>query len=497
MQNHEDKQPSDRPDRAALTAPPPVLHLASRLRAAGGEAWVVGGAVRDLLLGRGVSDWDLATNLRPERTRALFPRALELGARFGTITVLHQDASYEITTFRRDGLYSDARRPDEVQFADHLEDDLVRRDFTVNALAWDPLDGRLSDPTGGLADLEARILRAVGDPVERFTEDGLRLLRAVRFAAQLDFDLEPRTYRALVLCAPRIEKIAAERIRDEFQKLLLAPLPSSALALLHETGLLRRVLPELAACYGIPQNRHHAYDVFHHTLAAVDAAPPENRIVRLAALFHDTGKPETRGEGIHGGTFHAHQSASRRIVDRAFRRLRFPGEERQRVSHLVQHHMFHYRPEWTDAAVRRFLRDVGREHLDDLFSLRAADTLGNGLKRRLAPELRELRRRIDLEIERQSALTVRDLAIDGHDLMRSFGLAPGPVIGELLHALLEEVIDDPGRNEAACLLDRARVILANEAESAGDGSAPGRAIAPAGEASAMTDDPSEGSEHES
>ena len=184
-------------------------------------------------------------------------------------------------------------------------------------------------------------------------------------------------------------------------------------------------------------------------------------------------------------------------MDRAFRRLRFPGEERQRVSHLVQHHMFHYRPEWTDAAVRRFLRDVGREHLDDLFSLRAADTLGNGLKRRLAPELRELRRRIDLEIERQSALTVRDLAIDGHDLMRSFGLAPGPVIGELLHALLEEVIDDPGRNEAACLLDRARVILANEAESAGDGSAPGRAIAPAGEASAMTDDPSEGSEHES
>ena len=290
--------PPERASRPALSAPREVLHLAERLRAAGGQAWVVGGAVRDLLLGREVHDWDLATDLPPERTTSLFPRTMEVGARFGTITVLIREASYEITTFRRDGLYSDARRPDEVRYAEHLEDDLVRRDFTVNALAWDPIENRLADPTGGLDDLDARLLRAVGDPVERFTEDGLRLLRAVRFAAQLDFEIEAETYRALVLCAPRLERIAAERVRDELEKLLLAPRPSSALLLLQETGLLRRILPELSACYGVPQNRHHAYDVFHHTLAAVDAAPPDNRIVRLAALFHDTGKPrEPRGAG--------------------------------------------------------------------------------------------------------------------------------------------------------------------------------------------------------
>jgi poly(A) polymerase/tRNA nucleotidyltransferase (CCA-adding enzyme) len=452
--------PPERASRPALSAPREVLHLAERLRAAGGQAWVVGGAVRDLLLGREVHDWDLATDLPPERTKSLFPRTMEVGARFGTITVLIREASYEITTFRRDGLYSDARRPDDVRYAEHLEDDLVRRDFTVNALAWDPIENRLADPTGGLDDLDARLLRAVGDPVERFTEDGLRLLRAVRFAAQLDFEIEAETYRALVLCAPRLERIAAERVRDELEKLLLAPRPSSALLLLQETGLLRRILPELSACYGVPQNRHHAYDVFHHTLAAVDAAPPDNRIVRLAALFHDTGKPESREERADGATFYAHQSAGRRHVERALRRLRVSGEDRRRVSHLVQHHMFHYRPEWTDAAVRRFLREVGAEHLDDLFALRAADTRGNGLKKRLAPELAELRSRIEEEIARQSALTVRDLATDGRDLMAALGLPPGPEIGRLLRTLLEEVIEEPERNERERLLARARELHA-------------------------------------
>lgn len=455
---------SPRPD----DIPRGVLAIATTLRGAGGQAWVVGGAIRDLLLDRPINDWDLATDLVPEVVSSLFRRTVEVGIRFGTVRVLHRDIDCEVTTFRRDGIYTDARRPDEVRFTGSLEEDLSRRDFTINALAWDPIDDRLEDPTGGRADLVARLVRAVGDPVDRFTEDGLRLLRAVRLAAQLDFDIETATYRALLLCAPRIERISPERVREELDRLLQAPRPSPALALLHETGLLRRILPELDACYGVTQNTHHAYDVFHHTLAAIDAVQPARRMVRLAALFHDVGKPRTRGEKRGATTFYAHQSAGRRLCDQAFRRLRYPNEERERVGHLVQHHMFHYRPEWTDAAVRRFLRDVGEEHLDDLFSLRAADSAGNGTRRRTAPELDELRTRIALEVERRSALTVRDLAVGGHDLMQELSLTPGPELGRILHLFQEEVQDDPQRNEREWLLARAREFHAAGASEGGD-----------------------------
>jgi tRNA nucleotidyltransferase (CCA-adding enzyme) len=464
--------PDDSTGLSREQIPPGVLAIAQRLREAGGQAWIVGGAVRDLLLARPVTDWDLATDLVPEDVSPLFRRTVDVGVRFGTVRILQGGDEVEVTTFRRDGLYSDARRPDEVSFSRRLDEDLFRRDFTINALAWDPIDGRLEDPTGGRDDLEARLIRAVGDPEERFREDGLRLLRAVRIAAQLDFDLEPATYRALLLCAPRIEKISPERVREELDRLLLAPRPAAALSLLHETGLLRRILPELAGCYGVVQNQHHAYDVFHHTLAAVEAAPPSRRLVRLAALFHDLGKPATRGEKHGTTTFYAHQSVGRRLVDRAFRRLRFSNEDRSAVGHLVQHHMFHYRPEWTDAAVRRFLRDIGEEHLDDIFLLRAADSAGNGTRRRASPELEALRRRIAVEIERRSALTVRDLSIDGHDLMRELALNPGPELGRILRTLLEEVLEDPELNERGTLLARAGEIHAAGPDGAGSDSRP-------------------------
>lgn len=435
--------------------PGPVLELARVLRHAGGQAWLVGGAVRDLLLDRPVGDWDLATDLLPERVVELFPRTLEIGLRFGTVLVLRDGLPYEVTTFRSDGIYTDARRPDSVQFATRIEDDLIRRDFTINALAYDPMEDRLVDPALGLEDLGRGWIRAVGVPEDRFREDALRLLRAVRFASQLGFDLEPRTYAALVPNAPNLEKIAAERIRQELDKLLEGPFAGSALDLMFETGLLRRVLPELAASYGVPQNPHHAHDVFYHTLAALESAPPGKRIVRLAALFHDLGKPETREQREETAAFYGHQFASERLAEKAMRRLRYPTEETGRVRHLVRHHMFHYRPEWTDSAIRRFLRDVGEEHLPDLFALRSADTMGNGLRKRLAPELDEFRRRIREEIEKRNALTVRDLAVDGHDLMAEFGISPGPEIGRILRELLEEVLDDPDRNVRETLLARA------------------------------------------
>lgn len=445
-----------RPDQV----PEPALRIAERLKSAGGQSWLVGGAVRDLLLGRAVNDWDLATDLLPEQVSALFPRTHEFGIRFGTVVVMEKGVPYEVTTFRRDGIYTDARRPDDVQFTRILEEDLVRRDFTVNALAYDPVADRLADPAGGLADLREQLLRAVGRAEERFQEDALRLLRAVRFSAQLDFDLEAGTYRALVLCAPRLERIAQERIRDEFDKLLASPHPAPGLALLHETGLLRRILPELAASYGVPQNPHHAYDVFHHSLAAVEMAPAGAPVIRLAALLHDLGKPECRAERADTASFYGHQFAGERMADQVLRRLRYPNEVREQVRLLVRLHMFHYRPEWTDAAIRRFLRDVGRENLDDLFALRAADTMGNGLRRRLAPELAELRARVDREIDKQSAISVKDLRVRGDDLMEALGIGPGPRVGALLHLLLQEVLDEPERNERDSLLRRAAELNA-------------------------------------
>ena len=431
---------------------------AKRILDAGGSVNFVGGAVRDLLLDREVHDYDLATNLKPEALARLFPRTHSVGARFGTVLVIERSAVYEITTFRRDGLYTDGRRPDAVEWADTIEEDLARRDFTINAMACDPTTGAILDPFGGLRDLEARVIRAVGDPERRFGEDGLRLFRAVRFASQLDFEIEPATLRGLVVCAPMLEKIAPERVRDEFDKLLAVERPSSGLALLHETGLLRRFLPELAACYGVPQNPHHAYDVFHHSLAAVDRSERGNPVVRLAALFHDLGKPETRVQLSDTASFHNHQYSGERMVDRIMRRLRYPNETRERVMHLVRHHMFHYTADWTDGAVRRFLRTIGPENVDELFLMRAADTMGNGLRRRLAPELVELRKRADAILEAESALSVRDLAVGGTDLMQDLGLSPGPIIGRILHALLDEVLDDPTRNTREHLLSRARQL---------------------------------------
>ncbi len=443
-----------------MAVPEPVRRLAGVLAGAGGEAWVVGGAVRDSLLGRDPhGDWDLATDLLPERVVELFPRAHQFGIRFGTVVVVLEKVPYQITTFRRDGIYTDARRPDDVHFSRELEEDLIRRDFTINALAYDPLREVLADPVGGEADLSAGVIRAVGDAATRFHEDGLRLLRAVRFSAQLGFRLDPATFIALVRCAPRIEKIAAERIREELDKTLTAPGVASALDLMHECGLLRRILPELAACYGVPQNPHHAFDVFHHSLAAIAAAPPDNLAVRLAALCHDLGKPPTRREAGGTATFFGHQLVSARLTDGLMRRLRYPTDFRQHVAHLVHHHMFHYRPEWTDSAIRRFLREVGGENLEDLFSLRASDTLGNGLRKRLAPELGELRHRIDGEIAAQNALTVRDLAIGGRQIMDHLNIPPGPEVGRILDRLLQDVLEDPACNEPEILLERAAAYL--------------------------------------
>ena len=449
------------PDPIENAMPAGALRVIRRIRDAGGRVCLVGGSLRDLMLGLEVHDWDFATDLLPDRVAALFPRAIQVGIRFGTVLVVGEDGGYEVTTFRREGPYSDSRHPDSVTFTPSIEEDLSRRDFTINAMAWDLGTGALVDPHDGRRDLEERTVRCVGRAEERFGEDALRMLRCIRIAGQLGFSIDEETYRAIPRCAGMLDAIARERIREELDRILAQPRPSASLERLHETGLLDRFLPELSDCYGVSQNRFHAFDVFYHSLLAVDQAPADNRVVRLAALLHDLGKVDARREESDGRvTFYNHQAWSARKADSILRRLRYPNEERKRIVHLVQQHMFHYNTEWTDSAVRRFVRVVGPENLDDLFEARRADTLGNGLRRSaVSAELVELRRRIVEIIAKDTAFSVRDLDVDGDELKRSLDIGEGPAIGRILDALLEDVLEDPARNEKGALLARAAELL--------------------------------------
>ena len=439
--------------------PEPILDVLRRLQECEHRAYVVGGAVRELLRGEAPStnDWDLGTSATPDEVLRLYPKAIATGARYGTVTVLTDAGPCEVTTFRVESEYKDARHPGRVTFVRELEEDLKRRDFTVNAIAWDPVSGRVVDPAGGIPDLERGVLRAVGEPLERFREDGLRPIRAARFAATLEFDLEERTRSALPDTRAEVGRVAAERVQDELMKMLRAPKPSRGFEVLRQGGLLDIWHPELQACVAVPQNRYHAYDVYFHTLYTCDAAPPQKPVVRLAALFHDVGKPATRQEKDDGdATFYNHQFVGAQLTEAAMARLRFGRDLTTRVTHLVRQHMFDYRPEWTDAAVRRFIRAVGVDHIADLFDLRIADNIGNGLKTGFPHYLEELRSRVDAVLQAEEALSVRDLKVDGSDVMSALDMPPGPKVGEILNQLLEEVLENPALNRREALLERIR-----------------------------------------
>jgi len=450
--------PDDPAAAVERALPAHVAAAAARLAAAGFRTVCVGGAVRDALLGiASANPWDLATAAPPERVLELWPDAVPTGLAHGTVTLPHPGGAVEITTFRTEGAYSDARRPDRVFYTESLAADLRRRDFTVNALAYDPAGRELVDGCGGLADLARGCLRAVGDPAARLTEDALRALRAARLVATHGFALEPATAAALPAVAPLLPRLSAERVRDELAKLLLGEAPDAGLEVLREAGLLGGVLPELAACVGVPQNRYHAHDVYRHTLATLRAAPPRPR-VRWAALGHDLGKPATRAERAAGeATFYGHAPLGGEITAALLDRLRFPRAERDAVVRLVREHLFDYREEWTDAAVRRFLARVGPENLADLFALRRADIVGTGVGEDDSGIAR-LEARIGAVLARGEALTVAALAVDGADVMRTLGVGPGPRVGEVLRALLEEVLEDPARNTRERLLERVRAL---------------------------------------
>ena len=431
-----------------------AIGICARLRDAGKRGWIVGGCVRDLLRGQKVSDWDIATDAHPSEVTKLFSRVIPTGIDHGTVTVLVRGVHYEVTTLRGETTYSDGRRPDSVVFVDDIAADLARRDFTFNAIAIDPLVPMLIDPWEGQKDLAAHVLRAVGDPVQRFSEDGLRVLRAARFAATLECAIEPRTFAAIEPTLDTYRKVSAERVRDEWVKTMKARKPSTAFEVMRQTGILGVTLPEMLESVGMEQNRHHAYDVWNHALACLDACegdPP----LRIAALLHDIGKPRTRAisEKTNDYTFYNHEKVGAEMAGPILERLRFSNEERARITSLVANHLVCYSDEWTDAAVRRWIRRVSVERVADLYALNRADILGKG--REVADELKGLDRlksRVADQLAARHAISTRELAVNGQDVMRELAIKPSRRVGEVLEILLEKVVEDPSLNERETLL---------------------------------------------
>lgn len=437
--------------------------MVETLERAGHEAYIVGGCVRDLLLSRTPKDWDVTTNATPEEIQALFDETYYTNE-FGTVGVVNatvSDESYkvvEVTPYRTEGRYSDARRPDSVVFSQDIADDLKRRDFTINALAYSPTNGELIDLYEGIKDIEAGILRAVGEPRARFEEDALRLLRAIRIAAELGFAIEADTLAAIGETATQLEKISKERIQAEFVRIINSQKPMDALILCHKLGLLRYVVPELEEGIGIEQNQAHSYDVWEHNLRALQHAADKGWPfgVRLAALFHDIGKPKSRRRDEARGdwTFHGHDVVGARMTKKALEILKFPRETIENTVNLVRWHMFFSDPEKiTLSAVRRIIRNVGPEHIEELINLRICDRIGTGRPKEQPFRLRKYQAMIDEAL--RDPISVSMLKIDGKSLMAATGITPGPKIGWTLHALLEEVLDDPKLNTAEYLEKRA------------------------------------------
>jgi putative nucleotidyltransferase with HDIG domain len=434
------------------------------------EIYLVGGAVRDMLMGKNIHDWDLATNALPDEVSGIIKRAggkvVPTGIKHGTVTVFYKNNSAEITTFRLESGYSDGRRPDQVNYTSNVEEDLSRRDFTMNAIALRLPEGETVDPFGGAKDIKAGVIRCVGNAAERFSEDGLRPLRAVRFAAQLGFEIEINTLDAISGALDVCAKVSWERVRDEIDKTLASPLPSRAFRLMEETGLLKLFIGELATCRGVEQKGFHQFDVLDHLLLACDyaAAKGYSRELRLASLFHDVGKPQARQvdeSGVY--TFYRHEEISAEMCREILERLRYPNAVIDSVCHLIKEHMFLYTDEWTDAAVRRFIARIGESNLEDIYRLRRSDAYAFTGKESGFVSVQLLADRVNGVLAAGRAFSLKDLTVTGNDLMET-GIKPGKIMGIILNELLETVLDDPAQNTREKLLEIAGKIYGERKE---------------------------------
>jgi len=444
--------------------PDEIANIVGKLQKAGYRAYLVGGCVRDILLNREPKDWDIATDAKPEEIQKVFPESVYENA-FGTVAVKTQSANretqiVEVTTFRLEGKYTDKRHPDEIKFAKTIEEDLSRRDFTINAVAA-AINDKIIDPYGGQKDLGAKVIRAVGNPEERFGEDALRMIRAIRCACQLNFTIEPKTFQAIQKNAGWLQAIAKERIRDELVKIIMSDKAADGIELLKEAGLLKYIISELEKGVGVTQNRHHIYTVYEHNLLSLKFAAQKkyNLEVRLAALLHDIAKSEVKiGEGPDS-TFYNHDFVGAKFAVKILDRLRFSREIVDKIALLIRNHMFVYDVGVvTEAAIRRLLKRVGPENIQNLIDLRITDRLGSGVPKAQPYRLRHFQYLV--EKVQYDATSVKMLKINGNDIMKILEIPPGPKIGAILDVLLAEAIEEPEKNEEKYLRNRVKELNA-------------------------------------
>ncbi|MBZ9571730.1 HD domain-containing protein [Patescibacteria group bacterium] len=438
-----------------MSIPKEVKFIIDELKKAGFEAYIVGGCVRDYLREREPEDWDVATNAKPKNIGKIFLKSF-IDNKFGTVTVLTGSDNpklkeIEITPYRIDEKYTDKRHPDKISWAKTIEEDLARRDFTINAMAMDathPPPYKVIDPFLGQKDLEKKIIRAVGNPEDRFSEDALRMMRAVRFATSLDFKIEEKTAKAIKKNSPWLQAIPRERIRDEFLKIIMADRAAEGIELLRKLNLLKYIVPELEEGYGVAQNKHHIYECYEHAILSLKYAAKRNfnKYVRLAGLFHDIAKPRVKeGEGPDA-TFYGHEILGAKMTVQILNRLKFPKKEIEKVAKLVRYHLFYYHPdEVGESSVRRLVRQVGPENMEELLQVRMADRIGSGCPKAEPYKLRHLK--YVIEKVSQDPISVKMLKVSGEDVIRILNISPGPKVGQTLDILLGFVLEEPKKNK--------------------------------------------------
>lgn len=448
-----------------IIIPEKVNSIIKTLEDAGYEAYAVGGCIRDIILGREPRDWDITTSALPQQVKSLFRRTVDTGIKHGTVTVMIGDEGFEVTTYRVDGIYEDGRHPRDVSFTRELKEDLRRRDFTINAMAYNDRDG-LVDIYGGMEDTEKKTIRCVGEPEERFGEDALRMLRAIRFSAQLGYEIDPDTEKAISKLSGNLKKISAERIHAELIKTLVSDHPEK-IEKAYELGLTAVFLPEFDTAMQTEQNHpHHCYSVGKHiikSICEIEADP----VLRLAMLLHDIGKPKTLTIDEEGKThFHGHPAVSERMGVAIMRRLKMDNDTIRKVSVLVRYHDYGNALPATEKTVRRALNKIGDDLFDDFLKVKEADVYAQSdyLREEKIEKIKEWRRIYREIIEKGQCFSIRDMEISGKDLIAA-GTAPGPALGEILNKLLEEVLDDPEKNNREYLLKRAGELKSGPQDS--------------------------------